>query len=268
MKRRLRVDGSDIQLIRTIDARSDRTVDARSSRSMAGRVRLMVASCAFAFLGLCPTAAFPQSSLPDPSRTPGLASPAVTQATIANTICRSGYAAETRPLAWVTSTVKTRQLREAGVPDGLGGAYEEDHLIPLELGGAPTDERNLWPQPRRPADGWDASRKDDLEGVLHREVCAGRLSLTEAQRALTSDWHAAWRRFVPARAERIARPGVPGSLHGRGYYASTDGTEVHVPTVDAGDFGPITAVCVDGTDNFSHHRHGTCSHHGGVASWR
>ena len=104
------------QLTRTIDARPDRTVDARISRSAAGRAPLLVAALAIACLGLCPTAAFPQSSLPNPSRMPGLALQAVTQATISNTICRSGYAAEMRPPAWVTSTVKMRQLREVACP--------------------------------------------------------------------------------------------------------------------------------------------------------
>ena len=105
-----------------------------------------------------------------------MASPAVTQATIANTICRSGYAAEMRPTR--RGGVRGEEEPAAGSRRArrLEGAYEEDHLIPLELGGAPTDERDLWPQPRRPADGWEASRKDDLEGILHREVCAGRLS--------------------------------------------------------------------------------------------
>ena len=178
---------------------------SRSRSGTSGLFGVLVAT-----LALWPAPAASQASLPNLSSTPGALNPAVTQATISSTICRSGFAAAMRPPAWVTSAAKERQLRAAGVPNGSGSAYEEDHLIPLELGGAPTDERNLWPQPRRPADGWDASRKDDLEGILHRDVCAGRLRLADAQRALTSDWHAAWRRFAPARSERIARPGSPG----------------------------------------------------------
>ncbi len=74
--------------------------------------------------------------------------------------------------------------------------YEEDHLIPLELGGAPADLHNLWPEPRQPADGWNADLKDDQEGVLHRLVCDGQLSFVEVQRAIAGDWTFAYRRFV------------------------------------------------------------------------
>ncbi len=74
--------------------------------------------------------------------------------------------------------------------------YEEDHLIPLELGGAPADRRNLWPEPRHPADGWTADEKDQLESALRRAVCDGTLSLGEAQRAIAGDWTAAYAPFV------------------------------------------------------------------------
>lgn len=50
-------------------------------------------------------------------------------------------------------------------------------------------------------------------------------------------------------------------------YINVDGNCVpsprHSPTVPAG----ATAQCRDGTYSFSQHRQGTCSHHGGVASW-
>ena len=38
--------------------------------------------------------------------------------------------------------------------------------------------------------------KDGLEAVLPQLVCSGQLSLAEAQRAIASDWHAAYRRWV------------------------------------------------------------------------
>ena len=57
--------------------------------------------------------------------------------------------------------------------------------------------------------------------------------------------------------------------HGYGeYYRSSDGSMVHRPTRGNVDYGRVTAVCSDGSRSFSHHHHGTCSHHGGVASWR
>jgi hypothetical protein len=55
------------------------------------------------------------------------------------------------------------------------GAYELDHLIPLELGGS-NDVKNLWPEA---APGY--REKDIEENFLHREVCSGRMSLEVAQ---------------------------------------------------------------------------------------
>lgn len=60
--------------------------------------------------------------------------------------------------------------------------------MPLELLGAPSDPKNLWPQPqdRQPND------KDGLENYLHAQVCASRISLAEAQREIAADWYSAW----------------------------------------------------------------------------
>ena len=46
-----------------------------------------------------------------------------------------------------------------------------------ELGGHPTDPRNLWPEPYT-----RASEVDSIENDLNAKVCAGELSLDEAQR--------------------------------------------------------------------------------------
>ena len=55
--------------------------------------------------------------------------------------------------------------------------YEEDHLISLELGGHPTDPRNLWPEPIE-----RARDVDEIENELNEKVCSGDLLLAEAQR--------------------------------------------------------------------------------------
>lgn len=65
--------------------------------------------------------------------------------------------------------------------------YEIDHLVSLELGGADEVE-NLWPQPYYQHPG--AREKDSVENWLHREVCAGRMDLQEAQRSIATDWYA------------------------------------------------------------------------------
>jgi hypothetical protein len=75
--------------------------------------------------------------------------------------------------------------------------YELDHLVPLELGGCPNCETNLWPQPRKVFPG--ASEKDEVEDYLHHQVCSGALPLAEAQREIASDWYAVYKEFTSGR---------------------------------------------------------------------
>jgi hypothetical protein len=67
------------------------------------------------------------------TRTPGVLNPAVTQATIGATICRRGWTRTIRPPVSYTNDLKRRQLREYGLR-GPPSAYQEDHLVSLELG--------------------------------------------------------------------------------------------------------------------------------------
>lgn len=108
----------------------------------------------------------------------GATNPAVTQSNIGETICARGWTKTVRPPRSYTSQLKRLQIRELGLP-GRMSDYEEDHLIPLELGGHPTDERNLWPQPIN-----EALAKDELERTLNREVCRHRMTLKAAQAAI------------------------------------------------------------------------------------
>lgn len=117
---------------------------------------------------------------PDPSCTPGAVDPAVTQADIASTICKSGYTARVRPAVAATDRLKAQLYRAYGIPDGT--VSELDHLIPLELGGA-NDAANLWPQVGRVPNA-----KDKVENDLRDAVCSGKVSLAAAQRAIASDW--------------------------------------------------------------------------------
>jgi hypothetical protein len=108
--------------------------------------------------------------------TPGVLNPAVTQATIASTICRRGWTRTIRPPVDYTNALKRRQLHQYGLR-GPPSSYQEDHLISLELGGSPADPRNLWPEPYP-----RASAVDQLENDLNHRVCARSLTLAEAQR--------------------------------------------------------------------------------------
>jgi hypothetical protein len=111
----------------------------------------------------------------DPVRTPGVLNPDVTQATIHATICVNGWTKTIRPPTSYTNELKQKQMREYGVGGSLSD-YQEDHLISLELGGHPTDPRNLWPEPYPRASAVDA-----IENDLNDKVCSGELTLQDAQ---------------------------------------------------------------------------------------
>ena len=142
----------------------------------------------------------PPDIYPDAIRTPGAANPQITQSNIKDTICSRHWSTKlVRPPAGYTSRLKRRQLREYGdtvhqiraelinpntgkidtsrcVPHSDNMAcYEEDHLIPLEDGGDPTDPRNLWPEAYNTRIGWvimGARQKDVVEGFVHDEICS------------------------------------------------------------------------------------------------
>ncbi len=111
----------------------------------------------------------------DPVRTPGVLNAAVTQANIRATVCRSGWTRTVRPPTDYTNALKRKQMRVYG-ERGPMSAYQEDHLISLELGGDPTDPRNLWPEPYP-----RAGDVDKIENELNAQVCSGSLTLAEAQ---------------------------------------------------------------------------------------
>lgn len=108
--------------------------------------------------------------------TPGVDNPAVTERTIRRTICVHGWTRTVRPPVSYTNGLKLQQLRAYGLR-GPPSAYQEDHLISLELGGNPTDPRNLWPEPYP-----RAAAVDRIENELNAAVCSGRLTLLDAQR--------------------------------------------------------------------------------------
>jgi hypothetical protein len=62
-------------------------------------------------------------------------------------------------------------------------SYEYDHFVPLELGGATNDPRNLWPEP-----GASPNPKDAVEDQLRQEVCDGQISLAQAQHEIATNW--------------------------------------------------------------------------------
>jgi hypothetical protein len=121
---------------------------------------------------------------PDPRLTPGDTLPV----TVAD-ICAPGY---TRLVRKVPAEVKREVYRRYGIHYHARGEYEIDHLISLELGGS-NSVRNLWPESMSTTP-WNAHVKDALENRLRRAVCARRMSLHDAQRAIATDWIAAYER--------------------------------------------------------------------------
>ncbi len=135
------------------------------------------------FAGICVSI----GGLPDRGCTPGAVDPAVTQDNLSTTICHAGYTATVRPPVDYTNALKKWQMGLYGEP-GTAAEYEEDHLIPLELGGSPRDPKNLWPA-RNVYHG--ASEKDVVENGLNALVCDGQMTLSEAQSRIAANWQTA-----------------------------------------------------------------------------
>lgn len=135
---------------------------------------VLVAAVAVVFVALRPQRPG-DAIVADPVRTPGVLNPDVTQATIRATICRHGWTATIRPPVDYTNDLKRKQMRQYA-ETGPMSAFQEDHLISLELGGSPTDPRNLWPEPYP-----RAAEMDKVENELNAGVCSGKLTLAEAQ---------------------------------------------------------------------------------------
>lgn len=63
--------------------------------------------------------------------------------------------------------------------------YRLDILVPPSLGGK-VDIANIWPQALESSPG--VSGKDEAEQYLREQVCAGAISLEEAQISIATDW--------------------------------------------------------------------------------
>lgn len=140
----------------------------------------------------------PSYLYPNAEKTPGALNAEVTQENLQKTICASNYTAKIRPPASYTTKLKKQQLADGYAYQGdMNTAhYEEDHFISLELGGNPTDEKNLWPQYYNVGDKNSAEagarEKDKTENFLHAQVCSGALTLKQAQDAIVRDWYAVY----------------------------------------------------------------------------
>ena len=124
-----------------------------------------------------------RGQLPDQKCTPGVSNPNVNQANIHSTICVKGWTKTIRPPVEYTSRLKQQSIQDYGYSDTNPRAYEEDHLISLELGGDPTAPNNLWAEPNP-----SPNNKDIVENQLNQKVCNGSMSLLEAQKRISTNW--------------------------------------------------------------------------------
>ncbi len=151
-------------------------------------------------LALSAVAAF-AADVPDDRMTPGAINPAVTQGNIDQTICMRGWTKTIRPPEKYTYRLKRAQLHKPSSPYFVADAYlrdfEEDHRVPLGLGGAPHDRRNLWPEPRHGE--WNAEKKDELEDSIHELVCRHEITLEQGQAVFLGDWRKGYRKYVERR---------------------------------------------------------------------
>jgi hypothetical protein len=159
-------------------------------------ITVFLSALAISLVPMSSSGAARNPALPIAARTPGAIDPHVTQANISSTICVTGYTTTVRPSSSYTRALKISQLASGYAlgADRLTSHYEEDHLISLELGGSPSAPSNLWPEPYAIANG--ARTKDTLENALHRLVCARVVPLAVAQRAIATNWIAAYSRYV------------------------------------------------------------------------
>lgn len=146
----------------------------------------MLALSALAFV----TTAALSAPLPDLKKTPGL----VRSGLSLKTICTTKWGLDKRH---VSVAMKTAVFQEYGLsgntdPFCIPKGCEIDHLVSRELGGA-DDVKNLWPQSYSGV--WNAHMKDRVENRLHKEVCAGAVTLKAARTDITNDWTAVYKRY-------------------------------------------------------------------------
>jgi len=148
-------------------------------------------------LSACGAAVYTENSgLPNTKLTPGLVNPNVTQANIKSTICVSGWTATVRPPVTFTNKLKYDQLHSGYNLNGDLNLkdYEEDHIVPLEVGGNPSSPLNLFPEPRYIK--LSSYLKDQLENQIHHLVCSGQLSLKAGQAIFLTNWEKGYAKYV------------------------------------------------------------------------
>jgi len=158
----------------------------------------------------------PPSIYPPSPTVTGAAYPNITQNNIQQNICNKSWSTSSiRPPDSYTTALKKKQMA-AWHLSGTTADYEEDHLVPLEAGGDPKSEANLWPEPWTiNVNGADlgAHTKDLVENYIHDEVCFSipnakmsptvkeypptvSIPLASGQQIIATDWYACYQKMI------------------------------------------------------------------------
>jgi hypothetical protein len=166
---------------------------------------VLAAACAFLLAALiggravwnaARAGSFEAGSVPDRQLTPGM-----TRAVSLSEVCSMPHEEVIRE---VPESVRRQVFEEYGIQAANPNDYEIDYLIAPGLGGA-DDIRNLWPEPYG-AHAWNAQVKDALEERLHELVCSRQIDLGTAQREISANWIAAYKKYFHTNRPQPQRP--------------------------------------------------------------
>lgn len=167
-----------------------------------------MAGLVLASLSHCQTVA--QYAKPDTKLTPGDVDPTLEADLTRNkrlvdgvehNICAPDFVTPPFRVATKSEAAKTRVCRAYGITSGCPGRdWELDDAVPVELGGKNV-EANLWPQPVKEARVKD-HKVEDLLGGPRGLVCAGKITLVDAQRCVRNDWVACMARVAALKAAK------------------------------------------------------------------
>jgi hypothetical protein len=148
-------------------------------------------------LSACGAAVYSEDSgLPNTKLTPGAVNPDVNQGNIRSTICVAGWTATVRPPVTYTNKLKYDQLHSGYNLNGDLNMkhYEEDHIVPLEVGGNPSSPLNLFPEPRNIK--FSSYLKDQLENRIRQLVCSKQITLKAGQAIFLTNWEKGYAKYV------------------------------------------------------------------------
>jgi hypothetical protein len=167
------------------------STDYPAGASVRRTARASKAARSAAIAALCMWAAFHGRTAS--SQEPAMLDERVTQQSVADTICKPGYADTVSPSVDEMIAHKNRLLADRGIGAEDGTDYALDRRVPIVLGGSPDAPGNFDLLPWGGHRG--ERRKELLTAKLKRCVCAGKMSLSAAQAAIVGDWPAQYARL-------------------------------------------------------------------------